>query len=571
MSSNERKGELKTAHHGLDPSTSSTSLPSSSSSSSSSSSVLLSSLSLSSSSSSISINSSASLTPNAVQALTATTPATAPAPAPTATPTSSHPQSQLQSQYQYQNHSQSQPHLQSQLQPQQSQFQSQPASLRTKRNSASVVSSSTSVPSSRRVFTFSESDFESLLIDEITINIDRLREAASHGLPSAIRGEVWKMLLGVNQTDRNETINQRNKQTKEFEGLEKEAERLGAEKIKRKTEETGEGELSGEDEKGVVDGKGNSSSSGGSSSSQSSATFTSLSASSASFTSALSSSLLELHSCLSHLLFVRRSSPVTVQLLDSQGDQIEHLLSIYLCNHQKMKYNISDLLYILLPFVWSLLVTPNNTQHQDIHQSTSSPTCATLELSISPVTPPSSSSPDSSLTSSTSSPLIDCYYCFDSMLIRISAYRDRLNVNLSQFLFLFRWFQSELCSYIEDEEVECNMWISEWLRTLLSSALPIDQVCRLWDTYLSGNNTTSSGSNSSSNNNSTSGNDKGGGGFDLHIYVCLALCMIHTEEMMELEHSELLAFLHALPTCNMDQVIMQAYNIREDAKTQKLV
>ena len=66
---------------------------------------------------------------------------------------------------------------------------------------------------------------------------------------------------------------------------------------------------------------------------------------------------------------------------------------------------------------------------------------------------------------------------------------------------------------------------------MLASNLSLIDVIRLWDTYFSSDE-----------------------GFELHIYVCLAILITHTEELLELEYSELIHFLKYLPNMDMDQV-----------------
>jgi len=123
-----------------------------------------------------------------------------------------------------------------------------------------------------------------------------------------------------------------------------------------------------------------------------------------------------------------------------------------------------------------------------------------------------------------------------------------LSKALSRFLMLFRYFQAELCSYFEDEELTPNEWALPWLQDLLARNLPHDCLCRLWDTYFATDE-----------------------GFDLHIYVCLAILNSHSEDLLELESAEITAFLARLPVMNMDQIIMHAYNLREKVIALKLL
>jgi len=72
-------------------------------------------------------------------------------------------------------------------------------------------------------------------------------------------------------------------------------------------------------------------------------------------------------------------------------------------------------------------------------------------------------------------------------------------------------------------------------------------VLRLWDTYFSVPD-----------------------GLELQVYVCLAILMNCSEDLMELEVSELRAFLQHLPAMDMDEIISQAYNIRDEVRSSNL-
>jgi hypothetical protein len=130
------------------------------------------------------------------------------------------------------------------------------------------------------------------------------------------------------------------------------------------------------------------------------------------------------------------------------------------------------------------------------------------------------------------------------------ALRKQPAHSLSTFLSLFRYFGEELCAYFEDEQLSPAAWALPWLTHLLASALPLPSVLRLWDTYLSTAE-----------------------GFDLHPYVCVALLLYHTEELLELEYSQLLAFLQHLPVSPeaLDPILVHAANLREEVATLKLL
>ncbi|EGC33444.1 hypothetical protein DICPUDRAFT_48931 [Dictyostelium purpureum] len=139
----------------------------------------------------------------------------------------------------------------------------------------------------------------------------------------------------------------------------------------------------------------------------------------------------------------------------------------------------------------------------------------------------------------------DIFFCYVAMMKRIeeNLQIESLTSKLSRFMMYFRSVLPELFSHFEEEEVSSNDWATSWIQNYLSCELPIECVLRLWDTYLSAQL-----------------------GLDLHVFVSLAILTNFSEELLELEHSEILAFLQHLPGIDMDQIIAQAYNIRDDIR-----
>mmetsp|Transcript_1781 Transcript_1781/g.2295 ORF Transcript_1781/g.2295 Transcript_1781/m.2295 type:complete len:283 (-) Transcript_1781:105-953(-) len=144
----------------------------------------------------------------------------------------------------------------------------------------------------------------------------------------------------------------------------------------------------------------------------------------------------------------------------------------------------------------------------------------------------------------------DVFWCFEALMKKIEQHfaEDSITDKLSRFMMCLRSVHPELFNYFEEEELSPNDWAMSWLRYLLSKELPLECVLRLWDTYFSEPD-----------------------GFDLHMYVCLAIVANCAEELQELEISELKAFLQHLPIMDMDQIISQAYTIREEIRSNNLV
>ena len=51
-------------------------------------------------------------------------------------------------------------------------------------------------------YTFPKAHFQELLADETRVDVAQLREAARYGVPSSVRGAVWKVLMGVDNPDK---------------------------------------------------------------------------------------------------------------------------------------------------------------------------------------------------------------------------------------------------------------------------------------------------------------------------------------------------------------------------------
>lgn len=182
--------------------------------------------------------------------------------------------------------------------------------------------------------------------------------------------------------------------------------------------------------------------------------------------------------------------------------KIEHLLLVYLANNLSCSYRIG-LVHLLRPFVHCT---------EDV---------------------------------------VDAYYCFSQLMtfMEHNATSRRLDKVLAQFLMLFRRYEPELCTYLEDEELNFNMWAIPWFKGILATNLPLPSLMRLWDTYFA----------------------IGPNFDDLHLYVCLAILRNSTEDLMDLEHSELLWYLQHLPTMDMDQIIMHAKNLFHEVASSRLL
>lgn len=144
----------------------------------------------------------------------------------------------------------------------------------------------------------------------------------------------------------------------------------------------------------------------------------------------------------------------------------------------------------------------------------------------------------------------DIYSCFEALMARHqNAYAgDRMSHTLAKFMTLFRNLQPALYETFEEEEVEPSSWAAPWLHSLLCRELPFPCVLRLWDTYFSSDE-----------------------GFDLHPYVCLSILEVCSEQLLEMDSTELLGFIQHLPSQDMNQIISLAYNMQEKVIARNLI
>jgi len=143
----------------------------------------------------------------------------------------------------------------------------------------------------------------------------------------------------------------------------------------------------------------------------------------------------------------------------------------------------------------------------------------------------------------------DIFWSFQALMKKLEQYlaEDTITDKMSRIMMYLRSVQPELFNYFEEEELSPNDWAMSWLSFLLAKELPLECVLRLWDTYFSYPD-----------------------GFEIHIFVCIAILVNCSESLMELDISELKSFLQRLPSMDMDEIISQAYNIRDEVKHSNL-
>eukprot|EP00741_Cyanophora_paradoxa_P022528 tig00021464_g21754.t1 len=139
----------------------------------------------------------------------------------------------------------------------------------------------------------------------------------------------------------------------------------------------------------------------------------------------------------------------------------------------------------------------------------------------------------------------EIFFCFQTLMTKLEELHGPGGINraVANFMVLFRTVNSELYNHFEEEELEANEWALSWSKYLLGKELPMQCVLRLWDTYFSACE-----------------------GLQLHVYACLAILEHCQEELLELDHAELIGFLQHLPVMDMDQIINKAYRIKDEVR-----
>lgn len=141
-------------------------------------------------------------------------------------------------------------------------------------------------------------------------------------------------------------------------------------------------------------------------------------------------------------------------------------------------------------------------------------------------------------------------HCSDAelyaMFRRLMILADKagpLRKRVGKFMSLFRSLLPDLYQHFEDEELDASEWAVSWLQYFLSRELRLDCLLPLWDAYFAQDDC-----------------------FDLHPFVCLALLDKCKEDLEELEHSELHAYMLCLPPVDVNEILVNADNFKAIAE-----
>lgn len=140
----------------------------------------------------------------------------------------------------------------------------------------------------------------------------------------------------------------------------------------------------------------------------------------------------------------------------------------------------------------------------------------------------------------------DSYWCLTALLNDIQDYYTFSQPGIQRRVHFLRELVSRvdpnLCAHLEEQGLDFLQFAFRWMNCLLMRELPFALIVRVWDTYLA----------------------EAEGFAVFHVYVCAALLVSFSEELLEMEFQDLVMFLQNLPTQrwtekNIDIILSQAY------------
>lgn len=140
----------------------------------------------------------------------------------------------------------------------------------------------------------------------------------------------------------------------------------------------------------------------------------------------------------------------------------------------------------------------------------------------------------------------DAYWCLTALLNDIQDYYTFSQPGIQRRVHFLRELvsrvDSTLCSHLEEQGLDFLQFAFRWMNCLLMRELPFALIVRVWDTYLA----------------------EAEGFAVFHVYVCAALLVSFSDELLEMEFQDLVMFLQNLPTQrwtdkDIDIILSQAY------------
>lgn len=140
----------------------------------------------------------------------------------------------------------------------------------------------------------------------------------------------------------------------------------------------------------------------------------------------------------------------------------------------------------------------------------------------------------------------DSYWCLTALLNDIQDYYTFSQPGIQRRVRFLRELvarvDNSLCTHLEEEGLDFLQFAFRWMNCLLMRELPFPLIVRVWDTYLAETD----------------------GFATFHVYVCAALLVSFSDELLEMDFQDLVMFLQNLPTekwtwKEIDVILSQAY------------
>ena len=143
---------------------------------------------------------------------------------------------------------------------------------------------------------------------------------------------------------------------------------------------------------------------------------------------------------------------------------------------------------------------------------------------------------------------VSAFFMLTNLLDRVYTFIDsgqhlRYAAKLGKYINIF---MPEVANHFQSEDLDADELFIHWFEFLHSTALPLKETLRLWDTYLS-----------------LSADDLP----KEILYVSLAILERFTPKILRLEHIDILNFFSHLPSMDIEVLLIQAGTIRAQLQT----
>ncbi|ODV90599.1 hypothetical protein CANCADRAFT_23950 [Tortispora caseinolytica NRRL Y-17796] len=130
----------------------------------------------------------------------------------------------------------------------------------------------------------------------------------------------------------------------------------------------------------------------------------------------------------------------------------------------------------------------------------------------------------------------DCYWCLTKLLDGIQdnyiQAQPGIQRQVAELRDLTKRIDSTLAAHLEHENVEFIQFSFRWMNCLLMRELSIDNIIRMWDTYMA---------------------EEPLGFSRFHVFVCAALLVKFSSELQQMDFQDIMIFLQSIPTGDWDE------------------